>query len=150
MLQSTLAYDASILNPLECANSCYGRYATILHCFRFSPFGHSTLWGGKGYVNVDVIHNQARVNTFRQKAAANLKTIADLEPHAKDDNTRHRLRLAQNTMSDIDGFFLARIEREERTAEQETRWLEYTRMALVLGELQLAEVQDALAPKKTD
>lgn len=92
-----------------------------------------------------MIHHPARVNLIRQKAAAYLKTIPDLEARVKDPGMRERLQHARFTVSDVERFFLGQLEREQRTAEQEARWLNYTTMALVLAELELNPIQDAVA-----
>jgi hypothetical protein len=91
-----------------------------------------------------MIHNPARVSLIREKAAAQAKRISDLEARVKDSGIRDRLKHARFTVGDVEHFFLSQLEREQRTREQEARWLDYTIMALTLAELQINQVEDAV------
>ncbi len=91
-----------------------------------------------------MIHNPARVEMIRQKASAHLKRISDLEARVKDPSIRERLKHAKFTVGDVEGVFLSQLEREQRTPEQEARWLSYTVMVLALAELEINPIEDAV------
>jgi hypothetical protein len=92
-----------------------------------------------------MIHHSARVTSIRQKADAKLRRISDLEARVKDPGIREHLQRAKYNVEDVEHFFLSQLEREQRTSEQEARWLSYTVMALTLAELRLNEIEDAVA-----
>ena len=89
--------------------------------------------------------NHARVNSIRQKAATYLQRISDLEARVKDQGIHERLKHAKFTVGDVEGVFLSQLEREQRTAEQEARWLSYTTMVLALAEFEINPIEDAVA-----
>jgi hypothetical protein len=71
-----------------------------------------------------VIHDKARVEAIRARAVAQLELIKSLE--AMIVKGKHAmLEVARNQTDDIETLFLSDLDRQERTAAEEARWLSY-------------------------
>ncbi len=69
-----------------------------------------------------MIHDTKRVESLRARTTAQLELVSTLqEKIAKGELPQ--LRLAHNQLGDIESFFLARLDTEERTPLEEARWL---------------------------
>src|SRR5260370_42377669 len=71
-----------------------------------------------------MIHDQARVDAIRARAAAQIELIKSLEAKI----VRGKLstfEVARRQTGDIESFFLKDLERNERTPDEEARWLSY-------------------------
>jgi hypothetical protein len=71
-----------------------------------------------------MIHDQARVDSIRARAAAQIELIKSLE--AKIVKGKHpMLEVARKQTGDIEAFFLVGLDRNERTPNEEARWLSF-------------------------
>jgi hypothetical protein len=69
-----------------------------------------------------MIHDTARVAAIRARVAAQLDLIKSLEAKIVKGQL-DALKVARNQTEDIETFFLQDLERQDRTASEEARWL---------------------------
>jgi|ERR1700690_1663699 len=94
---------------------------------------------------MDQIHAPERVRAIRESAAANMRSVVDLEARMQDPYFRGRLEQIRHGLEDVEGFFLGSLTRESRTPAQECTWLDYAEIALAIAVRQLKAIQDAVA-----
>jgi hypothetical protein len=92
-----------------------------------------------------MVHYPARVASIRDKAAGYLTRISNLEQRVNDPGFRKQLQHVRDTVDDVERFFLSQLDRENRSPQQEVRWLNYANMALAISELELNPLEDAVA-----
>ena len=71
-----------------------------------------------------MIHDQARVDAIRARAAAQIELIKSLEARIVKGKLSS-LEVARRQTGDIESFFLRDLERHDRTPAEEARWLSY-------------------------
>jgi len=87
-----------------------------------------------------MIHDKARVEAIRARVAAQLELITILE--AKIVKGRlDALTVARNQIADIETFFIQDLERRDRTAPEEARWLSCAEHMLQTWEPYLTQAQ---------
>jgi hypothetical protein len=69
-----------------------------------------------------MIHDTGRVERIRARTAEQLQLVSTLEAKIKK-GTLPQLELARNQLGDVESFFLAQLDREERTPREEALWL---------------------------
>jgi hypothetical protein len=92
-----------------------------------------------------MIHSPERVKAIRDRAAAGIRSVTDLEAVVQDPYFRGRLHQVRNWLEDVEEFFLASLSRESRNPAQESAWLDGADFALQMAARQLKVVQDAVA-----
>ena len=71
-----------------------------------------------------MIHDKARVDAIRARAMAQIELIKSLESMIVRGK-HEMLEVARNQTEDIETLFLMDLDRQERTAAEEARWLSY-------------------------
>jgi hypothetical protein len=71
-----------------------------------------------------MIHDKLRVDALRARVAAQLDSIKSLEAKIVEGKL-DALEVARCQTEDIESFFLQDLERQDRTAADEARWLSY-------------------------
>ena len=69
-----------------------------------------------------MIHDPKRVETIRARTAAQLQLVSTLEAKIKTGRLP-QLELARNSLDDIEHCYLAQLEMESRTPDEEDTWL---------------------------
>jgi hypothetical protein len=82
-----------------------------------------------------MIHDTQRVERIRQSIAKGLKRLSALEAKIAGKNNDVRLQLAQarNHFDDIELNYLSELGKEERSRQQEARWLDSADMHLAVA-----------------
>src|SRR5258708_40183841 len=70
-----------------------------------------------------MIHDTARVESIRSRAAAQVELIKSLEAKIVEGKL-DLLEVARHQTGDIESFFLKDLERQDRTPPEESRWLD--------------------------
>lgn len=91
-----------------------------------------------------MIHDQKRVDAIRKHASERIKLIEDWEAKVRDQYIRGQLHMLKNCYSDVEGLFLSSLNREDRTAEQEARWLTGAETYIKSAESRLAGLLEPL------
>ncbi len=86
-----------------------------------------------------MIHDTTRVESIRARTTAQLQLVSILEAKIKK-GTLPQLQLARNQLGDIESFFLAHLDREERTPREEARWLTAAEHMLEIWTAELKKV----------
>jgi len=88
-----------------------------------------------------MIHDKARVDAIRARAMAQIELIKSLE--AMIVKGKHEmLEVARNQTEDIETLFLMDLDRQERTAAEEARWLSYAEHMLQTWGPSLKQTED--------
>jgi hypothetical protein len=69
-----------------------------------------------------MVHDTKRVESLRTRAKAQLELVSTLQAKIAEGELP-QLTLARNLLEDMESFFLARLDTEERTPLEEARWL---------------------------
>lgn len=69
-----------------------------------------------------MVHDKARVEAIRARINVQLELVKSLEAKIAKGNL-DPLRLARLHTEDIESFFLKDLDRKDRTADEEARWL---------------------------
>ena len=69
-----------------------------------------------------MIHDPKRVESIRARTAAQLQLVSTLEAKIKTGRLQ-QLELAHNSLDEIENCYLAQLEMESRTPDEEDRWL---------------------------
>ena len=88
-----------------------------------------------------MIHDAKRVESIRTRAAELLQLVAAL----KSQITKGKLELldvAENQLEDIETFFLASLEKEDRTPSEEAYWLTGAEHMLAVWPAQLQRLNE--------
>ncbi len=91
-----------------------------------------------------MIHDPKRVESIRDRVAAEQPVISDLEDLIKDPGIREYLGMARNHLDEAESM-LGRLTEESRTANEEARWLDGAELELQLAAVYRKFVQDMLA-----
>ncbi|MDA2933296.1 hypothetical protein MYX82_03025 [Acidobacteria bacterium AH-259-D05] len=92
-----------------------------------------------------MIHDPERVETIRKRVAAEKQLITSLEAKTKDDGIRQYLAMASSSIDDVESFFLGSLTKEQRTAQEEARWLDAAELVLRLSTQHRERVQNVFA-----
>ena len=82
-----------------------------------------------------MIHDTQRVERIRQSIAKGLKRLSALEAKiaGKNNDVRQQLAQARNHFDDIELNYLSELGKEERSPQQEARWLDSADMHLAVA-----------------
>ena len=86
-----------------------------------------------------MIHDTNRVESIRARTAEQLEKVSALQAKISK-GTLPQLELARNQLGDIESFFLAHLDRQERTPREEASWLDAAEHMLQLWIAELEKV----------
>ena len=89
-----------------------------------------------------MVHDYARVEKIRRRAEAKLQSLEKLHGKSNAPEFLSQFRLALHWLSDLEHLFLADLSRNARTAEEESRWLNWAEEFLNMGEKQAAAAEE--------
>lgn len=86
-----------------------------------------------------MIHDTKRVESIRARTTDQLQLASTLKTTISK-GTLPQLELARNQLGDIESFFLAQLDRQERTPREEAMWLDAAEHLLQIWTAELKKV----------
>jgi hypothetical protein len=88
-----------------------------------------------------MIHDTQRVSSLRSRADAQISLASQLQAKIKKGKLPI-LTVARNQLGDIEEFFIADLDKTERTPQDERRWLDNAERVLQIWTSELQWIED--------